>query len=720
MTTSNGFAQQAPLYVRALRLRHLHVGGFVSFLLFECMIAAGVLLALAELVSWWAVPVLPAVVAIMVKVNDMVIGGSRRARAMARAADRGSSERASSTRVDSDDRTDDTPSVARRTTTTLDRDEIARAGRAARSAAGSGSASGSGSGSGSGAAVGAGSGGGSRAAGGATRTRTIEPPAQRKKVGVIKISLPAKDGGVGGGSRHSADEPRHSADEAAREVVDAGYGISPAVAETTADPAPMSVESSTGAHAAEGAYVAESAYAVEGAYVAESAYAAEGAYVAEAVYAADGSGAHAAGSTYVSGAYAEAHAAGDEWTDTDSHGFQRSRPLHPSEWSGDRPAVDPWLEQVAEPTHAISNDARTDWPVDPGTSTSTGGWDDRAAWNSAVSGNGQANWGSEAAWGDRSAWAEQDAAAQYGRGGQHASGEHYGYSSGQYAPAQQNAQDWDDETGFADQAAWRARSPYGSRGSWGTYGEWEPGAPDYVSDYTGENSASAYAEASREQAARDLAARGEAYRSGDSRTDDPYGWRSRSGTTGEHRRGGEDHDHAQRNRAHPGHPEPGTGDPVPGEQGYGAPVPGEYGYGVPVPGEPGYGEPVPGEYGYGVPVPGEPGYGEPVSSEYGYGEQGHGEHDHGERGHGERGHSEHGRGEHGHGHSEQGHGEAAPNREPGGRHARQQPQGRRRSEDTDNVTSGHFTTGRHADRGWRSDDDLARQRTGGINQGRFA
>ena len=61
MTASNGAAGQAPLYVRVLRLRHLHVGGFASFLLFECMIAVGVLLALAELVSWWAVPVLPGV-----------------------------------------------------------------------------------------------------------------------------------------------------------------------------------------------------------------------------------------------------------------------------------------------------------------------------------------------------------------------------------------------------------------------------------------------------------------------------------------------------------------------------------------------------------------------------------------------------------------------------------------------------------------------------------
>ena len=34
------------LYVRALRLRHLHIGGFVSFMLFECMIAVGVTAAL--------------------------------------------------------------------------------------------------------------------------------------------------------------------------------------------------------------------------------------------------------------------------------------------------------------------------------------------------------------------------------------------------------------------------------------------------------------------------------------------------------------------------------------------------------------------------------------------------------------------------------------------------------------------------------------------------
>lgn len=246
MTTTNGFAPQAPLYVRALRLRHLHMGGFVSFLLFECMIAAGVLLALAELVSWWAVPVLPAVVAIMVKVNDMAIGGSRRVRAQARAAALSSSERASSTRVDSDARIDEAPSVPRRTTTALDRAEIAHA-QSERQAATRGSvahprttrdtdpqsAAGGeafargahadrqpvargtdtegrladrGADTGRQAAVGADadlSASPGSTTGGRTTTRqavTAEPPAQRKKVGVIRISVPPRDGGPGDAS----------------------------------------------------------------------------------------------------------------------------------------------------------------------------------------------------------------------------------------------------------------------------------------------------------------------------------------------------------------------------------------------------------------------------------------------------------------------------------------------------------------------------------------
>jgi hypothetical protein len=480
------------------------------------------------------------------------------------------------------------------------------------------------------------------------RTRTVEPPAQRKKVGIIKISVPARDGGAGGASRHSADDGD-------REVVDAGYGISPASEEVPADSAlvPAAAEHRTtgegayaeGAHAeggyAEGAYAenayAENAYA-ENAY-AENAYAenayAENAYAesgyAESGYAesgyAEGAGARrvygdsgAVGrgydrgaATYSGGAYAEGAyagnayanggyagsacagsrgggaAAGDEWTDTDSHGFQRSRPLHPSGWS-DGPAQDPWAEQAVEPVRAETGNGSAQW------SGETGGWGDQAAWSTAGGGGAQANWG-------------------YHGGATHrGSGE---YSAAQHSPVQQPAvADWDDETGFADQAAWgSARSPYAAQSSWGAYADWEPGAPDYVSDYTGDNAhiggnahtgdgeraGAAFGPDSREQAARDLAARGEAYRAGQ---DDG----------GEHRR----HDDGV--------------DRTGGDT-------------------------------------------------------------------------------------------RALQESAGGRHARQQPlpPGRRRAEDSDNVTSGQFTTGRHSERGWRSEDEMARQRTGGgINQGRFA
>ena len=72
-----------PLYARLLRLRRLRIGSLASFLLVECTVAAAILLALAELVSWWAVLVLPAAVAAMVKINDLVTGPARAARQQA-------------------------------------------------------------------------------------------------------------------------------------------------------------------------------------------------------------------------------------------------------------------------------------------------------------------------------------------------------------------------------------------------------------------------------------------------------------------------------------------------------------------------------------------------------------------------------------------------------------------------------------------------------------
>lgn len=61
-----------PLYARLLGLRFVNPGGVLCFVFFEGAVALAALLALAELVSWWSVLVLPAMVAVMVKVNDVV------------------------------------------------------------------------------------------------------------------------------------------------------------------------------------------------------------------------------------------------------------------------------------------------------------------------------------------------------------------------------------------------------------------------------------------------------------------------------------------------------------------------------------------------------------------------------------------------------------------------------------------------------------------------
>ncbi|RKR87739.1 hypothetical protein BDK92_2031 [Micromonospora pisi] len=61
-----------PLYSRVLRLHHVDPGGLLCFLFFEGTVALGLLLALAELVNWWGVLVLPMTVAVMVKMNDLV------------------------------------------------------------------------------------------------------------------------------------------------------------------------------------------------------------------------------------------------------------------------------------------------------------------------------------------------------------------------------------------------------------------------------------------------------------------------------------------------------------------------------------------------------------------------------------------------------------------------------------------------------------------------
>lgn len=63
-----------PLYARVLRLRNLTPSGLLCFVFLEGAVVLGVLLALAELVSWWGVVVLPVTVALMVKFNDLVAG----------------------------------------------------------------------------------------------------------------------------------------------------------------------------------------------------------------------------------------------------------------------------------------------------------------------------------------------------------------------------------------------------------------------------------------------------------------------------------------------------------------------------------------------------------------------------------------------------------------------------------------------------------------------
>ena len=81
MSRSRRNEAHPPLYARLLRLRHVAPSGFLCFLFLEGTVALGALLALAELVSWWGVLVLPATVALMVKLNDVIAGALSRSAA---------------------------------------------------------------------------------------------------------------------------------------------------------------------------------------------------------------------------------------------------------------------------------------------------------------------------------------------------------------------------------------------------------------------------------------------------------------------------------------------------------------------------------------------------------------------------------------------------------------------------------------------------------------
>jgi len=73
-------AMARSLYVRALRLHHVRPSAALRLLYLEGAVAVAGLAALAELASWWGILVLPAVVAALVKAED-VATGYRRARA---------------------------------------------------------------------------------------------------------------------------------------------------------------------------------------------------------------------------------------------------------------------------------------------------------------------------------------------------------------------------------------------------------------------------------------------------------------------------------------------------------------------------------------------------------------------------------------------------------------------------------------------------------------
>jgi hypothetical protein len=65
---------QRPLYARVLRLRHLSPGKVLCAVYFEGSIVLAMLLAFADLVSWYGVLAFPVTVAAMVKFNDLVAG----------------------------------------------------------------------------------------------------------------------------------------------------------------------------------------------------------------------------------------------------------------------------------------------------------------------------------------------------------------------------------------------------------------------------------------------------------------------------------------------------------------------------------------------------------------------------------------------------------------------------------------------------------------------
>ena len=66
--------KKRPLYVRLLRLRHIHPNGWQRAALGEGVLAVAAVLVLADVASAWTLLVLPVAVAVVVKAHDVLAG----------------------------------------------------------------------------------------------------------------------------------------------------------------------------------------------------------------------------------------------------------------------------------------------------------------------------------------------------------------------------------------------------------------------------------------------------------------------------------------------------------------------------------------------------------------------------------------------------------------------------------------------------------------------
>jgi len=66
-------SSRRPIYHRLLRLRQLRPGPLPTFVLFEGSVMLAMLLALADLINPWGILAIPVAVAVMVKLNDVIM-----------------------------------------------------------------------------------------------------------------------------------------------------------------------------------------------------------------------------------------------------------------------------------------------------------------------------------------------------------------------------------------------------------------------------------------------------------------------------------------------------------------------------------------------------------------------------------------------------------------------------------------------------------------------